>query len=251
MLGHCLVIGAVVAGAFRLPVLLVALSAVLIFMATQGLKQLARSYRLRERDIPVRIPWLSLGFLLLAAVLGSVALFGWRLYALFYWGAVALPLTVVYVGLLFQRRERSVLGEWLGIFGLTLSAGAVWSAGTGEWGRGGLILWLLAFLYFGGSVPYVRLRVKQMKEAAALSRSRQSRDAFIYASLTLFIVALAAAIHLIPALAVVPFALSLAKVAWAAIGVAIPRKIAHIGYSEAVLSTVFAVFTITAFWPAS
>ena len=148
MLGHCVLIGAIVAGTFRLPVVLVSLSSFLVFIAMQGLKQLARAFRRREHQIPIRVPWTSLGFLLGAAILGLLAVIGWDLAVLFYWGAIGAVLTGIYIGVLFQRKERSLPGEWLGILGLTSAAGVVWSAGTGKWGSFGFLLWGLSFLYF-------------------------------------------------------------------------------------------------------
>jgi hypothetical protein len=249
MLGHCLLIGAIVAGAFRLPVALVSLSSLLVFIAMQGLKQLARAFRRREHDIPIRLPWTSFGLLLGAVTSGWIAVVGWDLVVLLYWGAIGAVLTGIYVGLVFRRKERSLLGEWLGILGLTSAAGVVWSAGTGNWGELGFLLWALAFLYFGGSVPYVRLRVRQMKEGVLAWTSKEALQALLYSSLVLLIVGWGAWLQQVPSVAVVPFVLSLVKTIWALADKKGPRKIAHIGYSEAVMSTVFAVLMVAAFWP--
>jgi hypothetical protein len=251
MLGHCLLIGALVGGSFTLPVLLIIVASVLSFMAMQGLKQLARAFRNRQHGVAVRLPKASAGFLAGAVAAGAAAVFGWNLYALLIWGIVSFVITAVYAWVLFRRKERSVLGEWLGITGLTLSAGAVWTAGTGRWGTEALILWALALLYFGGTVPYVKFRVKQMKKETHRLGSRmvQSRNATLYCLVALGLVALAALLDFIPFLAAVPFVLSLAKVLWTAVRGKGPQKIAHVGYGEAVFSTVFAIFTIVAFWP--
>ncbi len=249
MLGHCVLIGALVAGTFRLPVLLVSLSSFLVFIAMQGLKQLARAFRRREHEIPIRLPWTSFGLLVGAAVSGWIAIVGWDLTVLFYWGAVGAVLTGIYVTLVFRRKERSLRGEWLGILGLTSAAGVVWSAGTGYWGGIGFLLWALAFLYFGGSVPYVRLRVRQMKEGVLPWTSREASQALLYSSFVLLIVGWGALLQRVPSLAVVPFVLSLVKTIWALADKKVPRKIAHIGYSEAVMSTAFAVLMVAAFWP--
>jgi hypothetical protein len=250
MLGHCLLIGALVSGSFGIPVLLVIAASVLVFIAMQGLKQLTRALRQREHQIPMRVPWASLGFLLAAAVAGLAAVVGWDLKVLLLWGVASLVLTAVYAWVLFQRRERSLLGEWLGIFGLTMSAGTVWTAGNGGWGREALWLWALAFLYFGGSVPYVKFRVKQMKAETTSLRSHLSyaKIALLYTFVTLAAVVFAGVNDLVPALVVVPFALSLAKVVWVTLRGQGPKRVAHVGYSEVVFSTLFAVVTIAAFW---
>lgn len=143
------------------------------------------------------------------------------------------------------------MGEWLGIMGLTLSAGVVWTAGNGGWGTEALVLWGLTFLYFGGSVPYVRLRVKQMKaKGHTLWESlRQAKAALLYSSIVLATVVIAEAAGQLPALAIIPFALTMVKVTWFAVSGQGPKRIAHVGYSEIVFSTVFAVATVAAFWP--
>jgi hypothetical protein len=251
MLGHCLFLGAVVSGVFRWPVLLVCAAAFFVFLAMQGLKQIARGYRKRDHGVPLRVPWPSVGFLLGAAGLGGVAFVVWDLDVLLVWGAVSLVLTLIYAGVLFNRKERTVLGEWIGIAGLTVSTAVVWSSGTGTLEKEALILWGVAFLYFGGTVPYVKLRVKQMKlEGLSLaSRFEIARSALAYAFLTLTFVALLAHQKYIPGLVALPFALSFAKVVWAVVEGSRPKKIAHIGYSEAVFSTLFVLLTIAAFWP--
>jgi hypothetical protein len=252
MLGHCLLIGAFVAGSFSVPVLLIILACVLTFMAMQGLKQLARAIRRREHGVPVRLPRATAWFLAGAVLTGAAVVLGWNLGALVIWGILSIVITAAYAWVLLRRKERSVLGEWLGISGLTLSAGAVWTAGTSRFGVEGLILWGLAFLYFGGTVPYVRLRVKQMKAEMSLSlkkRIGQARNALVYSVITLAAVTLAAITDIVPFLAVLPFVVSLLKVLWTGARGEGPRKIAHVGYGEAVFSTLFAVLTIAAFWP--
>jgi hypothetical protein len=219
----------------------------------QGLKQLARGYRNREHGIPLRVPWPSVGFLAGAAFLGGVAFMGWNLDILLLWGGVSFVLTLMYAWVLFNRKERTVLGEWIGIAGLTVSTAVVWSAGTGTLEKEALLLWVVAFLYFGGTVPYVKLRVKQMKlaEPSLPARLDIARPALVYTAISLVAVALAAYQQLVPWLVAVPFVLSLTKAVWAVFESRGPKKIAHIGYSEAVLSTVFAILTIAAFWPAT
>jgi hypothetical protein len=251
MLGHCVLIGALVAGSFQIPVALVGLSSFLVFVAMQGLKQLARAFRRREHQIAVRIPWISLVFLLAAVLLGLWAVVGWDRVVLLYWGAIGGVLTGIYVAVLFQRKERSLLGEWLGILGLTSTAGVIWSAGTSEWGGVGFLLWGLAFLYFGGTVPFVRLRVRQMKEGAIPWRSKEVSNALLYNLMALLFAALGVWLQRVPPLALAPFGLSLAKTIWAVSRDKVPQKIAHVGYSEAVMSTIFAVLMIVAFWPFS
>jgi hypothetical protein len=69
-----------------------------------------------------------------------------------------------------------------------------------------------------------------------------------YSLWVLVVVAFGAWLLKVPSLVIVPFVLSLVKTIWAMTGQKAPRKIAHIGYSEAVMSTLFAVLVVAAFW---
>ncbi|MFQ5790083.1 MAG: YwiC-like family protein [Acidobacteriota bacterium] len=250
MLGHCLVLGALVSGHLRMPVLLVSAASLLWFMATRGLKQLARRLRSGESLRGFRLPRPAAGFLLGSAMVGGGAVIGWGLEVLLFWAALGAGLTIVYGWVLLRRRERSLTGEWVGVVGLTLSTGPVWSAGTGRLGEEAFLLWGLAVLYFGGSVPYVRLRVRQMKSPGASFRHRLrvGRGALLYSSAALAAVVGGARGDIIPGLAVLPFVLLLAKVVWSVSRGRGPAGLVHVGYGEVVYSTVFTAITIMAFW---
>jgi hypothetical protein len=250
MLGHCLLIGSVIAGSLSVPVLLVIAASFLVFVGMQGVKQLARRYRRQGTVSLWDLPLSSRLFLAAAACLGAIAVLGWRLQELLFWGALSLVLTSLYAWVLLQRKERSVLGEWLGILGITCSAGVAWTAGTGRLGTEAFLLWGMCFLFFGGSVPYVKLRVKQMKAPGGSwwSRIAMAKETLIYAGVALIVVSAGAWNGLWPALAVVPFLLLMGKVVWAIGQGKGPHRIAHVGYAEVVFSTVFAVLMVAAFW---
>ena len=182
MLGQCLLIGAMIAGSVGIPVLLVALSSYLFFIGLEGLKRVRLRQQADETSFSQAFPRPSKFFLLASASLGAVAVLAWSLWVLLFWGLLSLLFVGLYATLLFRRRERSTAAEWLGILGITLSAGVAWSAGTGRLEPEAFYVWGLCFLYFAGSVPYVRLRVKQMKSGTAplLSRVTWARDALLY-----------------------------------------------------------------------
>ena len=85
-----------------------------------------------ETSFSQAFPRPSKFFLLASASLGAVAVLAWSLWVLLFWGLLSLLFVGFYATLLFRRRERSTAAEWLGILGITLSAGVAWSAGTGR-----------------------------------------------------------------------------------------------------------------------
>ena len=250
MLGQCLLIGAAIAGSVRVPVLLVALSSYLFFIGLEGLKRARLRRQAGETSFSRAFPRPSKFFLLASASLGAVAVLGWSLWVLLFWGLLSLAFVGLYAMLLFRREERSAGAEWLGILGITLSAGVAWSAGTGRLEPEAFYVWGLCFLYFAGSVPYVRLRVKQMKSGTAplLSQLTWSRDALLYAVAALAVVAVGATAGVYSWLMVVPFVLVLGKLLWVIVRGKAPRSLAQVGYGEVFYSTVFTVIAIVAFW---
>jgi hypothetical protein len=249
MLGQCLVIGAATSRSFVVPVLLVILSSYSLFVGLEGLKQLRRRLQAGEARSLWDLPRSSKIFIVASGSLGLAAVFGWGLRVLLFWGLLSLLLVSLYTVLLFRRKERSISAEGLGILGITLSAAAAWSAGTGRLGQEAFLLWGVCFVYFAGSVPYVKLRVKQMKSgpASLSSRLALARNAWIYSLLALAVVSVGVVAGEYSWLMTVPFLLLVAKIVWVTGRGKAPPSLAHVGYAEVFYSTAFTVFAILAF----
>ncbi len=246
MLGQCLVVGAAASGTFRLPVVLVILSAYSAFIGLEGFKRLRRRLQTGEAASLWDLPRASRWFLVGAAGAGLLAVFGFRLHVLLFWGLLSLLLVALHTVLLFRRQERSVSAEWLGILGITLSAGVAWSAGSGRMGREAFLLWGVCFLYFAGSVPYIKLRVRQMRKTSVSAGS-----ALLYSIVALACVAAGAYVGAYRWLMTIPFALLLAKILWVTARGKAPRTLAQVGYAEVFYSTVFTVMAIISWLPTS
>ena len=250
MLGQCLLIGAVVAGSFRVAVALVALSSYLFFIGLEGLKRARLRRQAGEMSFAQAFPRPSKLLLLASAGVGAAAVLGWGLWVLLFWGALSLAFVSVYAVLLLRRRERSVGAEWLGILGITLTAGVAWSAGTGRLGAEAFYVWAVCFLYFGASVPYVKLRVRQMKSGPAPLSSRigWARNALLYGVVAVAIVAAGVRLGAYSWLMCIPFLLVLVKLVWVTVRGHAPLSLAQVGYTEVFYSTVFTVIAVAAFW---
>jgi hypothetical protein len=250
MLGQCLLIGALVAGSFNMAVPLVVVSGYLFFIGLEGLKRARLRKSSNETSLWKAFPASSKLMLLASAALGVMAVLGWDRWVLVFWGLLSLPLVGAYAMLLFYRKERGNAAKSLGILGITLSAGVAWSASTGTLEAPAFYVWGICFLYFAGSVPYVRLRVKQMKQHAAplSSRVMWARDALLYGVAALGVVAVGAGANIYGWVMVVPFVLVLAKLLWVVAGDRPPRSLARVGYAEVFYSLLFTFISVAAFW---
>ena len=79
-------------------------------------------------------------------------------------------LLFAHLGLVARRREMSVIGELAGIVGLALGAPMAYYAASGQLDSVALALWMVNTLYFGGTVFYIKLKVRQQPRQPAPSR---------------------------------------------------------------------------------
>jgi len=86
--------------------------------------------------------------------------------------------------LVSKRQEMSVIGELTGIFGLAMGATIAYYVSSGQFAPLAFLLWLINFLYFGGTVFYVKLKVRQQprlpKPESAVSRFLQAKACLGY-----------------------------------------------------------------------
>lgn len=111
-----------------------------------------------------------IGWFALYATLGTLAglplLLIFERQALLVLAVIAAVFFILRVILLRRRAERSLLGEWLVVPGLTLTAPAAWVAATGTLDRTALLLWLLHTLFFSSGIFYVKFRIRALQRKA-------------------------------------------------------------------------------------
>lgn len=137
---------------------------------------------------------------------------------------------------------RSVPTQLAAIAGITLLAPATWLLTAGPTERWELAA-PVAFLSFGGTVPYVRARVHRRKDAdqELVTRLRSGATALAWQALTLALSAGLAVAGVVAALVPVAYLPGAAKTT---LGIARPERkppIKRIGYVETAVSTVFVV----------
>jgi hypothetical protein len=193
-------------------------------------------------------------------VYGSSAVLcgGWlivadRLYWLIPLGVLGAALLIYHWWLVERRREMSARGELAGIFGLALGAPLAYYVSTGTLNGTALGLWIVSALYFGGTVFYIKLKVRQQPKEPAPDRVSErlvkAKACLTYQSVVLTLVSLLVAFERLPALAVLAFVPMTLKVLYGVThwqdrkSLSLPR----LGVIEMVHSAVFAVLIIAAF----
>lgn len=116
----------------------------------------------RQPAHPERARWIrwAAGYLLSALALGALLAARGRadLVAI---GILAALLLAVHLWLVSRRVEMTVAGELWGVAGLTLAAPASWYAASGHWSPTAWGLYALNLAYFGATVFYVRVKVRE------------------------------------------------------------------------------------------
>ena len=132
-----------------------------------------------------RFPAGALTFVLATSVLGVglglLLVLAYHLYFLLAFGAAGALLFAVHLLVVRSRKERSVGGEFLGIVALTMAAPVSFYAVSGEVARPAFLLWIMAALYFGASVFYVKMRVADSlaSSSASVREARRMRVSLV------------------------------------------------------------------------
>jgi hypothetical protein len=167
-------------------------------------------------------------------------------------GALGLATLVVYLALAARRAEMSLAGEWLGIAGLALGAPAGYLVATRTLDETALALYLLNVLYFGGTVFYIRFKIREQPRTTTTTASFGARlwagrATLGYHAMVLLMVALLAAIGMLPALAAAAFVLPMCKVVTGVFTQPTRLNIPRLGLIELVITVTFAFAVLAAY----
>lgn len=130
-------------------------------------------------------------------------------------------LLLFHLWLVLRRQEMSLQGELAGIAGLALGAPMAYYAASGQLDRLAAMLWLINALYFGGTVFYIKLKVRQQPCLPAPEQVSQrlvkAKGCLAYQMIVLTLLLALAAIQWMPLLtplAFVPVTLKMLYGAW-------------------------------------
>jgi hypothetical protein len=200
------------------------------------------------------------GLIRWAIVYGSIAALcgGWlivldQLYWLIPLGVVGTALLAYHWWLVERRKEMSARGELAGISGLALGAPLAYYVSTGVIDGTAAGLWIVNALYFGGTVFYIKLKVRQQPKEPAPDRVSErlvkAKACLTYQSIALTLLILLVAFERLPALALLAFVPMTLKVLYGATrwqdrkSLSLPR----LGVIEIIHSVTFAMLIVAAF----
>jgi len=148
-----------VAGEWRWSSLFLILSFVLIFLSHRPAVRFMRRKKFRKVE-----EWQSLNWVLLLAgsgiiIAGLIFLSARQWSAMILGGIVAVTM-LLHLRLTLNREHMSVPGEIIGVAGLTATAPVIYLFQHGVMDALGWVLWMVNFLYFAGSIFYIKLKVR-------------------------------------------------------------------------------------------
>ncbi|MBI4301167.1 MAG: YwiC-like family protein, partial [Chloroflexi bacterium] len=166
-------------------------------------------------------------------------------------GALWLLLVVFQFLLERLRWHRTVVGELLVVAGLALAGPSAYYISGGPWGNNIFVLWILALLYWGSSVFYVKMRVSQRSQHRRKLGLEDRWAMGKYMALFLFILLLMVAsltiLGLAPWLVPLAFAPLVYKVFTGILTAPPERSIRRLGFKELAHSVAFVVIVILAY----
>lgn len=228
---------------FGLPGLLYALSVAGVYLVRYPLELVVR-----RRPAPAAWRWLSI-YALVTGLLGLVLVVGYGRWGLVPLAAVAGLLTGLYLWLIRQRAERTAPAELVMVAGLSLSAAGAAYVVEGEWAALSLWLWVLAALYSGSSVFFVRMMVRRPARGIAplARRLRVGWPALVYQAVLWSSLAAMVVFRAVPAWAALAFVPLLLKVLVGLLVVRVRPPIRALGFMEVGHTILFAVLLVAAY----
>ncbi len=244
-----LIVGIGAAGVMNVQVVLFGLAAFGFFLLRYPLMLALKSRAPEAR----RSAWMwSLSYGVVTLLTGALLLAMSQQLLLVPLAALGMALLAIYLWHAARRAEMTTVGEWTGIAGLALAAPGVYLVARGALDFDAVALYLLNVLFFGGTVFYIKFRVREqprLAQSAASWRARlwAGRVTIIYHVLAVGLIAAFALLRFIPALVLLAFVLPLCK----AIGGSLTRparpNLPRLGFIELGVTTVFAVVILLAY----
>ena len=239
-----LVTGFGVAGFFNLNALLLTLTVFGFFLLRFPLMLAIKSRAPDARASALR--WSAI-YAALTAAFGVLLLLSARLWALVPLGALGGVTLVVYLTLAARRAEMSLAGEWLGIAGLALSAPAAYLVGTHMLDTNALALYLLNGFYFGGTVVYIKFKVRQQPRAVTknwVEKLWLGRVSIAYHAMVFTLVTVSATAHWVPVLVMLAFILPMCKVIGGVLTQPARLNIRQLGFIELGFTLAFLLIVV-------
>ncbi|MBI2863261.1 MAG: YwiC-like family protein [Chloroflexi bacterium] len=246
------IIGLGVAARVGLASLLFLLSILLVFLASEPLSVLVKSFRLRDNG-PRRgsaLRWL-LAYLFLAGLATAPVVVIYGRWWLVLFGVLGLGFLGLQGLVECKRVDRTTIGEVVGALGLSLSAPGVYYATLGDLGATAFLLWLLSALHSTGSVLYVNLRLRQFKARGECpgigARLALGRETLLYVAMLVAVLIGLAYFGQMPILALVAYLPLVGKALRAFYRISPAFSFKRLGYVELASALFFAIMLVLSY----
>ncbi len=247
-----LIVGMAVAPVWQWRTLILIMAALAFFLVRYPLATIIKTRKRPATDRAWRLRW-SIGYGAMAALCGAWLIVIERLYFLIPIGLIGATLVAFNLWLVSRKREMSIYAELSGIAGLALGAPLTYYAASGQIDGTALMLWLVNALYFGGTVFYIKLKVRQQPRLPAPDRLSErllkGRACLTYQGVALTVIIALVAVDHMPALLPLAFVPMTLKVIYGTARWQDKRSLnlPRLGLIELAHSILFAVLVIAAF----
>ena len=214
-----LLLGLVIAPAWSWPVLLLIVAALGFFLIRYPLALLVKTRKRPNADRPYLWQWTFI-YGAITILNGVWLVFVYRLWWVGLMGLWGSLLLLFHLWLVSRRQEMSVIGELAGIFGLTLGAPMAYYTASGQLNGAVAVLWMVNVLYFGGTVFYIKLKVRQQPRQPAPAhlseRLIKAKACLAYQTVALTLLILMVTLYQVPLLIPLALAPATLKMLWGA-----------------------------------
>jgi hypothetical protein len=197
-------VGLTLAPAWHWRVLGLLVAAFSFFLMRYPLATLVKTRKRTYTDKPYLWRWTAI-YGSIAVLSGSWLILAYGLWWLLVVGVVGGLLIGLHLWFVARRQEMSATGELAAIFGLALGAPMAYYVAGGQLDDTAALLWLMNALYFGGTVFYIKLKVRHQPRMAVPAhpgrRFLEAKSCLGYQTMALTIIILLATLRLAPLLA--------------------------------------------------
>lgn len=176
------IMAASLAGGWNWAAVFLIASFILIFLSYEPAVKVARRWKNRHIVHMDELKWVFL-FAGSGAIIATLVFTVHNQWIAFSFGGVVAVTLVFHLWITVQKQNLSLPGELIGVFGLTASAPVIYLFLHESLDALGWILWLINFLYFAGSIFYIKLKLRiqpQIPEANLMTKIKTARPLIIY-----------------------------------------------------------------------
>jgi hypothetical protein len=244
--------GIIIAPAWYWRTLILLVAALSFFLVRFPLATLVKTRRRARTDKAYLWRWVAI-YGIITAFCGAWLVFVEQLWWLAPMGVIGATLLLFHLWLVARRKEMSAIGELAGIFGLALGAPMAYYTSSGLLDGTALALWIINALYFGGTVFYIKLKVRQQPRQPAPDNVSQrlikAKACLTYQTIALTIIILLVAWQQAPVLIPLAFVPATIKVLHGAWQWQDKKSLSlvRLGVTEIVHAVVFTVLIVIAF----